>query len=257
LAATDAESQNVTKQRELVAEQQGADVVQPFPFDLQGTFNPPRTMDLLYFIKPEKLWLDMTRYKNFVCECSFRCLRHYADPDVVTVQPAVNDVKYVTGDFVYITNDTAIEQQVGGVEDLKQLGYWVAKILEIRASDHFHVYARIYWMYSPNDLPRKASGGDGMSRARQHCCSQNELVASNHSQLALPSLPSFRLMYSADEILVDIINVVSVAAKANIYQEAEVDAHKVGGGLYWRQAFDYLTSQISVRPRTHYLRRNM
>ena len=62
-------------------------------------------------------------------------LHQCADSNSVTVQPVVIDVKYVVGDFLYIPNDTAIEQQVIAGEDLKQLGYWVARILEIRASD--------------------------------------------------------------------------------------------------------------------------
>jgi hypothetical protein len=78
-----------------------------------------------------------------------------------------------------------IEQQVGAVEDLKQLGYWVAKILEIRASDENHVYVRIYWMYSSEDLPRNAFGSDDMARKRQYCHSHNELVSSNHSKLKI------------------------------------------------------------------------
>ncbi|KID82053.1 ebs-bah-phd domain-containing protein [Metarhizium guizhouense ARSEF 977] len=188
LATADERLNNVTKQRGRVDKHNRADLVQRFPFNPQGTFNPPRTMDLSYFIKPEKLWLDMTRYNSFV------------------------------------PNDTAVGQQIGAAENLKQLGYWVAKILEIRASDENHVYARIYWMYSSDDLPRDAFGGDIMPRERQYCHSHNELVASNH---------------------MDIINVISVVAKANVRQEGELDEHKFKRGLYWRQAFDYLTSQLS------------
>lgn len=108
-----------------------------------------------------------------------------ADSRSVTVQSVVTEVKYVVGDFVYIANDTAVGQQIGAAENLKQLGYWVAKILEIRASDENHVYARIYWMYSSDDLPRDAFGGDIMATERQYCHSHNELVASNHSKSEL------------------------------------------------------------------------
>ncbi|KID83157.1 ebs-bah-phd domain-containing protein [Metarhizium guizhouense ARSEF 977] len=173
LATTDERLNNVTKQPERVDKHNRADLVQRFPFNPQGTFSPPRTMDLSYFIKPEKPWLDMTRYNSFV------------------LQSVVTEVKYVVGDFLYIANDTAVGQQIGTAENLKQLGYWVAKILEIR-----HQTRTIH----------------------------NELVASNH---------------------MDIINVISVVAKANVRQEGELDEHKVKRGLYWRQAFDYLTSQLS------------
>jgi hypothetical protein len=46
---------------------------------------------------------------------------------------------------------------------------------------------------------------------------------------------------------VGIVNVLSVAAKANVCQEGELDEHKTKNGLYWRWAFNFLTSQLSVR----------
>lgn len=30
---------------------------------------------------------------------------------------------------------------------------WVACILEIRAADEHHVFARVYWLYWPDELP--------------------------------------------------------------------------------------------------------
>ncbi|KAF6528394.1 hypothetical protein HZS61_008696 [Fusarium oxysporum f. sp. conglutinans] len=54
-------------------------------------------------------------------------------------------------------NERTIEQQKaqGDRKHIhKSNEYWVAFILEIRASDDDHVYARVYWMYWPEDLPR-------------------------------------------------------------------------------------------------------
>lgn len=42
----------------------------------------------------------------------------------------------------------------------------------------------------------------------------------------------------------DIINVISVAAKANVHHLGELDDYK-SEGVYWRQAFDYVTLQLS------------
>lgn len=59
--------------------------------------------------------------------------------------------------------------------------YWVAKILEIRAADEHHVYARIYWMYSPDELPPNTRYGEESIEGRQTYHGENELIASNHS----------------------------------------------------------------------------
>lgn len=59
---------------------------------------------------------------------------------------------------------------------------WVARILEIRASDEHHVYARVYWMYWPDELPRGSRDGRKIVRGRQPYHGTNELIASNHSE---------------------------------------------------------------------------
>ncbi|OAQ58987.2 BAH domain-containing protein [Pochonia chlamydosporia 170] len=174
--------------------------LQQSPFDPPGAFKSHRTMNLSYSIAPHKPWYEMRRYNSFV------------------------RVKFLVDDFVYVSNDTTIERQMGTTNDLDQLDYWVAKILEIRASDEYHVYARIYWMYSPDDLPRDVLDGDNLVGERRYIYSQNELVASNH---------------------MDIINVVSVVGKADVPEFGQKDDDKIQSGLYWRRAFDYLTSQLS------------
>jgi hypothetical protein len=59
---------------------------------------------------------------------------------------------------------------------------WVARILEIRASDEHHVYARIYWMYWPDELPQGTHDGKKTVQGRQPYHGLNELIASNHSK---------------------------------------------------------------------------
>jgi len=148
----------------------------------------------------------MTRYKSFF----------------------LNNVKYCRDDFVYVANDTTIKRQKRANEDpdrpdradLKE--HWVARVLEIRALDEHHVYARVYWMYSPDDLPPKSAADQGPVPEQVADYSQNELIASNH---------------------MDIINVVSVVGRATVNH---VCANAAEGGLHWQWAFDYRTSKISV-----------
>jgi hypothetical protein len=45
---------------------------------------------------------------------------------------------------------------------------------------------------------------------------------------------------------VDIINVVSVTMPATVVQWIESDDDKIQDALYWRQAFDFRNSQLSV-----------
>ena len=101
----------------------------------------------------------------------------------------MNELKYENGEFVYVANATTKERERQMSKDeatsvdnlLPAADYWVAKILEIRASDEHHVYARIYWMYWPDELPQNTVNGKRTISGRQPYHGQNELVASNHS----------------------------------------------------------------------------
>lgn len=59
--------------------------------------------------------------------------------------PAVNNMKYFSEGFIYVANDSSIERQkaVANKESIqprkKSDDDWVARILEIRASDEHHV----------------------------------------------------------------------------------------------------------------------
>ncbi|GJC90470.1 hypothetical protein ColLi_13308 [Colletotrichum liriopes] len=71
--------------------------------------------------------------------------------------------------------------------------------------------------------------GDRYPGGRQSYHGQNELIASNH---------------------VDIINVTSVTSPADVKQWNEKDDEDAQEALYWRQALDCQTNQLSVRMRS-------
>ncbi|RKK66696.1 hypothetical protein BFJ71_g17888, partial [Fusarium oxysporum] len=133
------------------------------PFSPTGSFKTHDTMDLHYIVEPRKQWQSMTRYNSFV----------------------LNNVKYYSEGFVQVANELTIEQQKaqnGGKGSFeKNNDDWVARILEIRASDEHHVYARVYWMYWPYELPPGTLDGKKTVQGRQPYHGAKELIASNHS----------------------------------------------------------------------------
>ncbi len=62
---------------------------------------------------------------------------------------------------------------------------WVARILEIRASDENHVYVRVCWMYGPDELPQGTHDGKKTVQGRQPYHGMNELVFTNKNLLEL------------------------------------------------------------------------
>ncbi|EXK77181.1 hypothetical protein FOQG_18107 [Fusarium oxysporum f. sp. raphani 54005] len=180
--------------------------IQISPFSPTGSFKTHDTMDLYYTVEPGKRWQDMTRYNSFV----------------------LNSVKYCSEGFVYVANELTIgrpkAQGDGKGIYKKSNDGWVARILEIRASDEHHVYARVYWMYWPYELPAGTLYGKKTVQGCQPYHGANELIASNH---------------------MDIINVVSVTGPATVNQWIESDDEEIQDALYWRQAYDCRNSQLS------------
>ncbi|RYP48641.1 hypothetical protein DL768_005485 [Monosporascus sp. mg162] len=182
-------------------------LLQPSPFSPMGKFKDPNnTLDRHYQVQPFQKWVDMTRYNSFV----------------------LNGVKYYSEGFIFVANSSTIERQKNPNEALqprkKSDDDWVARILEIRASDEHHVYARVYWMYWPDELPAGTQEGRRTIQGRQSYHGQNELIASNH---------------------MDVINVVSVTAAATVNQWDETNEDEVQPALYWRQAFDVRSMELS------------
>ncbi|CZR49711.1 uncharacterized protein FPRO_14811 [Fusarium proliferatum ET1] len=142
--------------------------------------------------------------------------------------PKGNENKYYKDDFVYVSNELSLErkkaQEYGLPVYKENKDEWVARVLDIRASDEQHVYARVCWMYWPDELPAGTLDSRKKVQGRQVYHGVNELIASNH---------------------MDIINVVCVKGLATVDQWIESDTKEVPKGLYWRQAFDCRNSQLS------------
>jgi hypothetical protein len=167
----------------------------------------------------------------------------------------VNGHKYYSEGFVYVANEATIERQKssatagGGLAPVRRsYDDWVARILEIRAADEHHVYARVYWMYSPDELPPGTLDGKKYVQGRQPYHGQNELIASNHSKIRIPPVFNDYSDHFAitDNCKVDVINVVSVTTPAVVNQWIESDDEEIQDALYWRQAFDCRNAQLSV-----------
>lgn len=108
---------------------------------------------------------------------------------LTNLSASVNGSKYFSDNYIFVANEDTIERQKS-FANKEQLGPrtksnddWVARILEIRASDEHHVYARVYWMYWPDELPQGTIDGKKVVQGRQPYHGQNELIASNHSKL--------------------------------------------------------------------------
>jgi len=109
--------------------------------------------------------------------------------------------------------------------------FWVARILDLRAKSPSHVYARLYWLYWPDDLPNSRSKSEPKYSGRRPYHGKDELIASN---------------------LMDVIDVTAFAGKASVQQWIEEDdndpvqtAEFGSPELYWRQTFDHRTCQLS------------
>ncbi|KAF5700183.1 hypothetical protein FMUND_14426 [Fusarium mundagurra] len=139
--------------------------IQISPFSPAGSFKTHDTMDLYYTVEPGKRWQDMTRYNSFV----------------------LNSIKYYSEGFAYVANESTVKHQKdtndgkGGCKESNN--NWVARILEIRASDEHHVYARVYWMYWPDELPPGTVDCKKTVKGRQPYHGVDELIASNHMDI--------------------------------------------------------------------------
>ncbi|OAA53951.1 BAH-domain containing protein [Niveomyces insectorum RCEF 264] len=182
------------------------------PFEPQGSFGTHgNNMDVHYVVEPAKQWSDMTRYNSFV----------------------LNGVKYFCDKFIFVANDSSIERQksaasaagAGFVGQQRSSDDWVARILEIRASDEHHVYARVFWMYWPDELPVGTHYRKKPVQGRQPYHGASELIASNH---------------------MDIINVVSVTSMATVNHLNEDKDDDVQSALYWRQALDVRNLELTT-----------
>ncbi|KAI9745123.1 MAG: hypothetical protein M1818_001401 [Claussenomyces sp. TS43310] len=157
----------------------------------------PDALDTEFLIEPAAAWKAMAQYSNFI----------------------IYGEKYSISDDVYVRHQGTPEK------DASEGDYWVAKILEVRASSSSNVMTRVMWYYSPKDLPKKK----GMSTGARAYHGRHELIASNH---------------------MDVVDVNSFAGKALVVHWLEDDEEELQRGLYWRQTLDHRTSRLS-NPRKH------
>lgn len=172
-------------------------LLQVSPFAPTGKFkDPDNTMDRYFLVTPNQNWADMTRYNSFVCMCTCRfsagfLRRLYTNAAMIIV----NGIKYYSEGFIFVANSSMIQRQKIPDEAMqsgkRSDDNWVARILEVRASDEHHVYARVYWMYWPDELPSGTQDGKKYVQGRQPYHGRNELIASNHSTF------SWAIWYSA------------------------------------------------------------
>ncbi|KAK6533179.1 hypothetical protein TWF281_007331 [Arthrobotrys megalospora] len=139
--------------------------------------------------------------------------------DKLDIQPAQ---WHELGDYVSFVQSGATFKK-GEIIEVKRPGddgipgqrkEWIAKILEIKAIDPAHVYARIAWFYWPEDLP--------MGRQEYH--GRNEAIESNHP---------------------GIIDALTVNGIADIKEWDEDDENASFDGYYYRQQFDYISKQLT------------
>ncbi|MCJ1478924.1 hypothetical protein MMC13_007608 [Lambiella insularis] len=153
----------------------------------EGTDSP-----VAYMVRPGSLWDSMKKYKNFI----------------------VSEKQFGVNDFVYINNGQVAYGEE--TEDDKQ--FWIARVLEVRASSPSAVYLRVYWMYWPSELPC----------GHEYYHGRYELVASNH---------------------MEIIDAMTVSGKAEVAHIVEDEDAVTVTGLYWRQKFDYRSGKVSALKR--------
>jgi len=176
------------------------------PFVPKGKFKTNETVDVKYAVDPHQGWQSMTRYSSFV----------------------LGKEKFHTDDYVYVANEESVKRQRtadGTVPPRRLTDDWVARIVEIRALNEQNVFARVFWMYWPEELPAGTIDGRKTVKGRQAYHGEHELIASNH---------------------MDVINAVSVTSPARVNQWTEADDEETQPSLYWRQVLNIHNSQISV-----------
>jgi len=116
-------------------------------------------------------WDAMPRYRNLTCKTPA--------PTRATELIEVVDLEenYGVGDDVLITQEDTPDDDPRIAPELKNR--WVARILEIRATDSDNVHVLVNWYNRPEDLP-----GD---KQREAYHSMNEIVATNDVDVIEPS----------------------------------------------------------------------
>ncbi|KFY27453.1 hypothetical protein V491_00906 [Pseudogymnoascus sp. VKM F-3775] len=163
------------------------------PFRVKGQRKD--ALDLKYIVEPPT-WLEMQN-----------------------IGYTIGGVSYGKNDYVYVRPPDL--ELLGDDDDMR---FWVAYILEIRATNTSRAYALVVWMYRPDELPRARMGTEAPTSGRRWYHGKHELVASNH---------------------LDIVDVNSMAGHATVAQWFEDDDDNTHHGFYWRQTFNIISRSLS------------
>ncbi|KAH7116286.1 hypothetical protein EDB81DRAFT_246352 [Dactylonectria macrodidyma] len=178
---------------------------QQSPFSLSGTLAQDELIDY-YTVEPRQQWDKMSRYNSFI----------------------LRNRKFERGDFVLVANEITVKKANNARDSKQTTGesshFWIAYILEIRAADENRVFARVYWMYWPDELPPGTINGKKSIRGRQLYHGRNELIASNH---------------------MDVIDVLSVEGPASVKQWMESSDDEFNSDFFWRQRFNYYQKRLT------------
>ncbi|RSL43911.1 hypothetical protein CEP51_016303 [Fusarium floridanum] len=171
---------------------------QPFPFS-------DSKVSYRYRVLPAAQWSGLQSYRCFL----FRGTR------------------FRLGDFVRVANRLASQDSPTNhaVRDLERPERdWVAYILEIRAADPHHVFARVYWMYWPDDIPKRVMQRLTRIRGPEIFHRSHELIASNH---------------------MDIIDVMSVNGLETVRPVSNSQRSTRSSQLFWKESFDCFQKTMS------------
>lgn len=159
-------------------------------------------LKISYTIKPGTKWAELKPYRNFI----------------------VADNKFSLGSHVYISHPQSpknpSDYKFVASDEKSEPDFWVAQVLEVRASGPEHVYLRVFWLYWPDELPGGRKAYHGI----------NEVVMSNH---------------------MDLIDAMTVSGAADVRQWHERDDDEELPSLFFRQFYN-----VSSKERLSTLRRH-
>ncbi|KAI4271541.1 MAG: hypothetical protein LQ337_005940 [Flavoplaca oasis] len=154
----------------------------------------PSKLNTVVHIRPEAIWASLSKYNSFIIRDHKYAVHHYVIVSRIEPLPGANDT---------IDGDAGI--------------CCPARILEIRARDAKNVYIRLYWLYTPEQLPN----------GRQPHHGKDELIATNHMEVI-----------DAQRVL-EPITVLDLKQTEESWQCSNQ-------GMYWRQTYHVLTKELSV-----------
>ncbi|KAJ2892199.1 hypothetical protein MKZ38_010135 [Zalerion maritima] len=128
-----------------------------------------------------------------------------------------------------------IKHAVGGCVDVHGEGNerYVGRIVDIRARDAQHVNLLVCWLYFPRELPVVKTYGGRSVHGKQLYHGKSEVLASNHMDI----IPAYSVN---GPVTIDHWN-----EKHDDEDGETVDGPKGASRLYWRQAYDLKTGELS------------